>query len=61
MASKAVIAVIKRADDVALSLVENPAQDYASYLERVGQYRGLKEALDIILNADNEDDIIHTF
>lgn len=61
MASKTVVELIERANAVALSLAENPAPDYASYRERVGQFRGLKEALDIVVNAENEDDIIPTF
>jgi len=61
MASNTVDLLVEQMNAVATSLAENPAPDYASYRERVGQYRGLKEALDITVNADNEDDVTHTF
>lgn len=48
-------------DDIILSLVETPAPDYASYRERVGCYNGLKEAIQIVVRAENEDDIKSTF
>lgn len=48
-------------DEIAFSLVENPAPDYASYLKRVGQYHGLKEAVSIVVRAEDEDDIKPTF
>ena len=47
--------IIIRMDDAAKSLVENPAPDYPSYRERLGVYAGLKEALEIISNAENDD------
>lgn len=43
-------------DEIAFSLVENPAPDYASYLKRVGQYNGLKIAIEIVVQADKEDE-----
>ena len=43
------------------SFVTNPAQDYPSYLERVGRYNGLEQAVQIVVQADNEDDIKPTF
>jgi len=43
-------------DEIAFSLVENPASDYASYLKRVGQYNGFKEAIQIVVQADKEDE-----
>lgn len=43
-------------DSLVFSLVENPAPDYPSYLERVGRYRGLKEAIQIVTHAEKEDE-----
>ena len=48
-------------DDIILSLVENPAPDYASYRERVGQYNGLKQAVQIVVRAEDEDEFKPTF
>ena len=48
--------LVIRMNDVAVSLAENPAPDYASYRERVGQYSGLKEAFDIITRVDENDE-----
>ena len=48
-------------DAIILSLVENPAPDYASYLERVGRYNGLSEAVQIVVQADREDEDKSTF
>ena len=48
-------------DDIILSLVENPAPDYVSYRERVGQYNGLKEAVQIVVQAEDEDAFKPTF
>lgn len=48
-------------DDIILSLVENPAPDYASYRERVGRYNGLKEAVQIVVQAEDEDAFKPTF
>ena len=53
--------LVVRMNDITLSLVENPANDFASYRERVGQYNGLKEALEIITSADDEDELPTTF
>lgn len=48
-------------DRIVFSLVESPAKDYASYLERVGRYNGLAEAVNIVTQAEEEDDIKPTF
>jgi len=48
-------------DAIILSFVENPAPDYASYLERVGRYNGLAEAVQIVVQADREDEDKPTF
>lgn len=45
-----------RMDEVILSFIENPAKDYASYLERVGLYNGLQQAMLIVVQAEDEDD-----
>jgi hypothetical protein len=47
--------------EVLESLVTNPAKDYPSYLERIGMYNGLEEAIQIVVRAENEDDIKPTF
>lgn len=44
-----------RMDEVILSFIENPAKDYASYLERVGLYNGLQQAMLIVVQADKDD------
>lgn len=43
-------------DNIAFSLVENPAQDFTSYRERVAEYNGLKKAIEIITQAEEEDE-----
>jgi len=43
-------------NDIMVSLVENPALDYASYLKRVGTYDGLKQSIQIIVQAEKEDE-----
>lgn len=48
-------------DRIVFSLVENPAKDFTSYLERVGKYNGLAEAVQIVTHAEEEDDIKRTF
>lgn len=48
-------------DEIVFSFVENPVPDYASYLERVGRYNGLKEAVQVVVQAQKEDDITPTF
>ena len=50
-----------RMDEIILSMVENPAPDYTSYLKRVGQYNGLKEAVQIVVRAEDEDEFKPTF
>lgn len=49
--------ILVRMDDVARTLVENPAPDYPSYRERLGVYAGLKDALEIISKAEDDDDL----
>ena len=62
MAQNYVINDLKsRMDEIILSMVENPAPDYASYLKRVGQYNGLKEAVSIVVRAEEEDERKPTF
>lgn len=38
------------------SILEHPASDYASYRERVGQYNGLKEAIQILTDLERDKD-----
>lgn len=61
MSSLTVKELLVRMNDIALSLVENPAPDFTSYRERIGQYNGLKEAVNILTAIENEDDIKPTF
>lgn len=43
-------------DNILFSLVESPAKDFSSYLERVGQYHGLNKAIQIITQTEEEDE-----
>lgn len=45
-----------RVDELKESVLEQPAPDYASYLERVGRYRGLKEAIQILIDLEKDKD-----
>lgn len=44
-------------ENIIFSMVESPAPDYPSYRERIGKYNGLKEAVQIVTQAEKEDDI----
>lgn len=47
--------LIIRMDDVVRSFVDNPVPDYPSYRERLGVYAGLKDALEILSNVEDDD------
>lgn len=45
----------KEMEEIKSSLVEHPASSIEEYLMRVGKYQGLKESIDIVVNAVNDD------
>lgn len=58
MENRQLNALLKRINDLEKSVLEHPANDFASYRERVGHYMGLKEALQILIDLErnNKDD-----
>lgn len=56
MTDPIISALLTRISDLEKSALEQPAPDFPSYRERIGQYKGLKEALQIILAQYEEDD-----
>ena len=56
MTNQQVHALLTRIGELQESALEQPAPDYASYLERVGRYRGLKEAIQILSELDKDED-----
>ena len=43
-------------DQIAKSLVMKPSKEYAEYMGRVGEYKGLHNALEIIKQAQKDAD-----
>ncbi len=49
-------AVHSRMDDIAVSLAEGKASDWAAYQRLVGEYGGLQNSLEILNNILKEDE-----
>lgn len=56
MENRQLNALFARLNELEKSMVEHPANDFASYRERVGQYNGLKEAIQILIELESDQD-----
>ena len=56
MTNEQLAALKNHANDLKDSLLDQPATDYVSYRERVGLYRGILEAIEILLSLDKSED-----
>ena len=56
MENRQLNALFARLNELEKSVLEFPANDFASYRERVGQYNGLKEAIQILTELDSDQD-----
>lgn len=56
MENRQLNALFTRMSEIKDSVLEQPAPDYTSYLERVGRYRGLQEAVQILTDLERDED-----
>jgi len=56
MENRQLRALFDRLNELEKSFHENPANDFASYRERVGQCNGLKEATQLLLELESDQD-----
>lgn len=56
MTDPIISALLARLNELKESALEHPAPDFPSYRERVGQYNGMKEALQIVLSVFEQDE-----
>ena len=56
MENRQLNALFARMSELEKSILETPASDFASYRERVGQYNGLKEAIQILTEMERDKD-----
>jgi hypothetical protein len=54
MENRQLNALFARLNELEKSVLEYPANDFASYRERVGQYSGLKEAIQILTDLERD-------
>ena len=56
MENRQLKALFDRLNELEKSVLEHPANDFASYRERVGHYTGLKEAIQILTELESDQD-----